>query len=399
MCRRLLASLGASLLLLLTQAAGADVLELSKDCGTTPAPPCFEDDIAGLLDEIHNPTGGRAVPSATNPVTVEVGPGTFDLSDLTIPYCDGVSNLTYRGAGIGSSVFTGGGWNNGSEGGTFAVELVDCGSVEFQHLAIVADGTSSVSGVRFQGDGTSRWRDVLIDAQIVAWYDKGSTSSDDSVHYWWDSKLVANPKATTPFFFGATLYGGSSTQSFFGCHLEADREPGAFAASFGNIYANADVQYEFFASRLFSRSQGQTWNVFLGPILGGGPAGANVNFHGGEIEIESTGGATALRTIAASIRSRGTRFTINGTTKQRIAVLGGSPTIDSPYSHGTGADPPVLPGSYSLEGQDTFLETDCSGTLCNDTSQGAEHHLLSFDPGCNTAGPWRDTKTGSCRGV
>jgi hypothetical protein len=52
---------------------------------------------------------------------------------------------------------------------------------------------------------------------------------------------------------------------------------------------------------------------------------------------------------------------------------------------------------------DTFVETDCSDTLCNGGNLGSASHLLTFDPACTNAdsnhGPWFDTKSGKCRGT
>ena len=77
--------------------------------------------------------------------------------------------------------------------------------------------------------------------------------------------------------------------------------------------------------------------------------------------------------------------------------------VNSPYSLGSGSNPRTVGTNWSVKGMDTFVETDCSTTLCNHNNLGPASHLLTFDPSCTNSdsdhGPWFDTVSQKCRGL
>jgi hypothetical protein len=146
------------------------------DSWTVSAEPLCKETIDEVLAEIHDPTAGRALPSATNPVVIDIGPGVFSLTSTTWKYCQPVnatllSHLTFRGAGEQATVLTGGGFDpyedTLDDGGDRVVAIENCDDVEFRELTI-RSGSMVPTGVEFAGDGETYWNNVTIDAETYA---------------------------------------------------------------------------------------------------------------------------------------------------------------------------------------------------------------------------------------
>lgn len=121
--------------------------------------------------------------------------------------------------------------------------------------------------------------------------------------------------------------------------------------------------------------------------------------------MTAPGTENAVYPNCGSVAIRGTRYAVSGTatTSERVYSGGGANigSIDTPYDLGcSGQSPPsyVTSSWNSFDGQDTFVETDCTALICPGGTGAANHHLLTFKASCNTAGPWFDTVTQKCRG-
>jgi hypothetical protein len=149
--------------------------------------------------------------------------------------------------------------------------------------------------------------------------------------------------------------------------------------------------------------------VFLGGGFSPPCANATLTTEGSEIEGVAPANATygaggifnACNTGSAmNLQIQGTYFNVSGgATPFRVF----DSRVNSPYSLGSGSNPRTVGTNWSVKGMDTFVETDCSATLCNHNNLGAASHLLTFDPGCTNSdsdhGPWYDTVTQKCRGL
>ena len=370
--------------------------------------------MADVLTEIHQP---GSLPSATNPVVVDIGPGEFSLSSTTLKYCQPVdsttlSHLTFRGAGEQATVITGGGfaptYPGLDDGGNRVVAIDSCDDVEFRDLTIRSE-SGIPAGVEFVGDGSTYWNNVTIDAETYGWYDGGASSPpDSSVHWWWDSTIKTTAKSTTTGY-SAAFYPLASTQNIFGSTLSATDSTSSGLVFYGTMYESGYTTVRVHGSRLVSKGpRSIVYGAFIG-LSTCGTAPTKFDVEGSTIDVASTatsGSPTVvgIRNFGHAISSKGSHFTLSGpsgVTKKRVlgACSSAGTGFADTYDLGAAANPPVSNSTWSYAGLDTFVETDCSATKCNDTSQGSERHLLIFDPSCSTAGPWFDSTVQKCRGV
>ena len=250
--------------LCITGASRADTIYLrTPNCTGIPAP--CKTNLKDVLHEIQAPTGGRSLPSPTNPVLVDIGPGVFSLTSTAYSYCGPVgstqlSNLSFRGSGKENTILTGGGYSRpNQEGASYVVWVNGCSAVNFDDLTIQADGTTAVSGALFEGNGGIRWSNVRILAQSFAYYDQASSGKANSVHYWYNSELIANG-SSPPSIYTVAFYANGSTHWFHGSQFVANVGNLTFA-----IIALADFELHIYGSRITSTSVGSGWGIFTTP--------------------------------------------------------------------------------------------------------------------------------------
>ncbi len=387
--------------------AGADALKLRASCAGESGL-CFTS-LAAVLEELHVPTGGRSLPGPTNPVVVDIGPGSFDLTATTFPYCEGLSHVTFRGAGKNATELTGGGFPN-QPGffdvfGPYAVLILDCSKLEFAHLAIRTKPAVTNSAIRFVGEGSTYWTDVEIEAEDnlnaypVPWLDSGALSADASHHYWYGVEMEVRGRQASG------LWVTGSRHEIRASAIEIESEGGiVYGAIFGSGQFDVSVQGSTLSIEDAGPNLGHLAVVYLTNAAGFYPPCSQARFsiEGSRIIGETTaasGIVQGIKNVCANfvgkVSARGTQFDLAGPTRHRLFGSG----FEAPYSLGSGASPPVVGSSWAPKGHDTFVETDCSASLCNDSSQGALSHTLSYDAACATAGPWFDQVTQRCRGL
>ena len=100
-------------------------------------------------------------------MTVEVGPGAFrGRID-----CRGQGHVTFRGQGRAVSQLVG----TVDEFPFATIRADNCVALRFEHLSVLAPHSHTGRGkaVRWLRGGDSRWSDVALEAEYIAWYDSG----------------------------------------------------------------------------------------------------------------------------------------------------------------------------------------------------------------------------------
>jgi hypothetical protein len=414
-----------------------DVIRVRTNCAGVPAPQCFSgpNALANAIQEVHQPSGGRQLPSDTNHVVVDIGPGTFDLdlgafTSTVYGYCDGpsasnpITHLTYRGAGKTATVLRGGGYDNGLfNGSNFAMLIRNCDEFAVEDLTLRAldGGTTQLgqpvgvqSGVLFSGDGETYWRRVKIEASAIAWYDTGSSGVAASRHFWWDSNLKVTYANACTSITASTLYGTGVTHTFHHSTLELDEVDGQLGppgcqngVGFAVVYLSTGYHVYAFDSTFtyytFDPTASAT-NWYLGTIPCFGDESASVvEGAGNTVRVRSPLGNGATANSAVGFRACGGKLELERTTfdlaavsnKTRILKAGGGALEVRPSYNGSGTTPPLV--EATVAGAETFTETDC-GSVCSDASPGTQYHLLGYDASCSAGGgPWFDQTGNACR--
>jgi hypothetical protein len=158
--RRALALALASALAGPVAAGAAERVALRSDCPRDTSDTCFGD-----LSSLDHWLWETRRPSARDPVTVEVGPGEF-RGRL---FCREQGFVRFHGAGPLRSKLLG-----TVDEMPFATVLSDdCTELRFEALAVVAPRSRTGRGkaVYWSGGGDSFFRDVVLEAEYVAWYE------------------------------------------------------------------------------------------------------------------------------------------------------------------------------------------------------------------------------------
>jgi hypothetical protein len=395
----------------LSARASAEEILLRTDC--TGLAGCFEtlDEVLAELGE--RPGNGGTPPGPTHPVVVDIGAGVFSLGDTTYPYCDGVSNLSFRGSGKGATILTGGGFASPGDGffdifAPYTVLIRDCSSLDFSNLTIQTQPGVSDSGIRFTGTGSTFWYSVRIRVDNpspastpVAYLDGPGDASHPQTHHW--SDVQATIKRAVGPAYGFWISG--SRHEFRASHVHLQTNGGII---YGAIYGTGSFDLQVEGSLIELHDSATTGGAdvvavwfttggFLYPNCDLGRAtisGSRIVASSARPNGNTRGIGNFCVSQPGAIRARGNQFDITGN-NTLIRVSG---EVDAPYDLGTGANPPAVSNVWSVRGADRFVETDC-GATCQATSQGGELHELIFDPSCNTAGRWFDLQTRRCRGL
>jgi len=374
-------------------APGADIVSLKQDCGADPN--CFTDSTA-LTDWLWQ----TRVPSASDPVLVDIGPGTY--GSFNCPFAAPRNGyVTLRGSGRDNTVLKGG------LGGISSMKIRSCKKLVVQDLTIVG----SPYGVIWDAGGSSSWINVDIDATAAAWYDSngGGTicGSFAGTHYWWSSKLeTRGSTSSTPAFRSAC-----GNHWFYGSEilLKVDKNTGGAFISGSSIDVfgpSSRVQLFGSAVRALVTADSPADGNLTGLWAGNG---AKVHMHGGIVSVQNNKSTSTSSVLGAGAGGTGalahtldTAFNVSSAGTGQVSRVGGvsGGNVDSPFQWAAGVAPPT-DGSgsdiNSITGEDMFVETDCGSTGCQTT--GTETHLMIYNETCTTDGPWFDVVVGKCRGL
>ena len=359
---------------------------------------CFES-VADVVDRIWG--GSGLFPTASTPLTVDIGPGAF-TGVLECP--SGEGHVTFRGAGRDRTVINGVSFGGGLI--SAAVAATDCDALSFQDLRLVATPAGAYFGiaVAWSGGGSSNWTDVDMQGDDFGWYDAGcagsSTAAPEGLHYFWGSKVVS-PKTgfysecAEGWFYGGEIDGFSAVTGTFNNNLTA-------------VWVSHRAEFHMFGSAArvvtagASSGSGNAYGVRVGPTANSftAPAGhGEFHFHGGAISVNTSNLSSVAATGlllndssgsgTAKAHTLDTAFAVKGgSTSTRIS---GSGTFESPHLWEARTSPPTAGGS--VDGHDIYVETDCNSSGC---SGGSDPHLMIYKAGC-TSSPWFDTVRNACR--
>lgn len=347
----------------LAQAAvdpGASVVQLRQSCqvnGST-LDNCFTDltTLNSWIWNTRNPS-----PSATNPLLVKIGPGTFD-GQFT---CTNAGDVSLKGSGVNVSIIS-----NGME----PINTQNCTNMAYSNLTV--KNTENLFGVREDG-GTSVWNNAEIDGLGYAWFDgTGDTCNvKQGSHYFYSSRVVANTIGNN----ATAWYDDCDKSWFFGSQIQAI---GGSGAQVRVIEANGG-EVHVYGGNIEALTQGDVSPASMVAVTSDNSG--IVHLHGTGIDVISQGNnnITALSAGTGGLIhavADGYFMNTNGGTMTRVNNNGG--IIMAPYHWPASSTPPAV---ISASGSDTAVVTK--------TSDGHPHPLV-YDATCSSH--WFDTVARAC---
>jgi len=320
-------------------------------------------------------------PDATNPLLIDIGPGTFN-GPLN---CINQSNISVRGSGRNITTISN------------RMVLNNCDELDVADIRI----TGGYGGVQWSGTGHTKWTNVEIAGAGRGWYETGGScpDPDNTSHYWYSSKIMAEPLFSLVIPYNANC----GENWFYGSELLAHAintlNLSPFSSNgWGSLYpisVGGNSEAHIYGSSIRT--------VVPSTSSPMGSAAARTATVDGELHIHGTGidvlsdiavPVTVLTTNGGTIHANETAYNLRtggGQTITRIVNNGGS--VSAPFQWKENTEPPAI---NSVNGADMAVETDCDATGCQ--SSGSETHLLIYNNNCVTDGPWFDVVTGACRG-
>ncbi|HED32760.1 MAG TPA: hypothetical protein ENJ08_00890 [Gammaproteobacteria bacterium] len=383
---------------------GATVVQLRKDCGTLDN--CFST-MPSLLDWIWGsgaPGESPRNPSASLPLTVNIGPGEYQ------PFIcrNGPGSSVPKGfvSLIGSSrdatkIIL----RENIEGGPpiqVPVRLANCTNLSFSRLAVITTSANVNIGyaIYWTGTGTSTWSDVYVEASRsgdtnynTPWYDSGVAG----LHYWYNSKLVSIAHAR-----GINVgYESQGSESwFYGSEIDVvidNLTPVTRKVMYGLDTAVSQGDIRLFGSVirvLVDDSQGLVDGDFTFYGIRSGTAQAHM--HGGSISVDgskATGTVTAIG-ISGNSHVHDTAITVKPGQGGGSAIRVEGDLAEAPFIWPPGKQ---LPAVKSTNGSDTFVETDCNSSgICDGVAiEDQQPHMMIYSENCTSR--WFDSTVNACR--
>lgn len=358
-------------------------------------------------------------PSAANPLLVDVGPGRFlavtptgevyyeIFGCVTAATVLSASHITLRGSGPGVTIIG----DSSLVGLQYPIVAQDCENFHVQDLTV----ESPQQAVYWLGGGSSTWTNVELIGQEQAWFDATCDLGNQAVHYFFNSRIRTNGEGGVS---NAIAMDVCSENWLYGSEVSAlgnaNSNPGLTDLTAIRIrkYANSDPgSVRVFGTAILAGSGGLDTGhaAFTGATAIDVSDGGVFHSHGGIINTTTssiTGAdATGLSVSGAGsfAHTPGTAFVVKpgtGGTGTRVAEISGG-MVQSPFLWQSGTTPPSSTTEaneiVSADGQDMFVETDCSQSgNCN--GGGNETHLMIYNAVlCGSTNPWFDVVTGACR--
>lgn len=308
--------------------------------------------------------GNTRIPTASTPLLVEIGPGTFGGLALN---CGGTwGYTTFRGAGMNQTVFG-------------SVTSISCTNLHFSDLAIKGN---FYGGIKWDGGGESTWTNVVVHSKGQAWY-SDSCGQVRGNHYWYNSRIM-----NVAAFSISNGYSEACDESwFFGSEITTTVPVGAYPASGGAVYASGQGIIHVYGSVLRAFVDGPTqWH---GVAAAMSVDGGEVHIHGTGIDVISNTGAN----IVAISASNGGKIHANQSA-YNLQTTGGTVTriqkdqnvnthVHAPYLWEHIPDSPLI----SVTGADMT-------TVTTGTSDG-QPHLVIYSTNCSSK--WYDAVDKICR--
>lgn len=406
------------LLMATSQTSFATTLSLDKSCddATGLTTNCYQT-LAKLQERIWGVAGSWGIttpgantlnPDASNPVTVNIGPGVFE----GVLACLSVNNsgyATFRGNGRASTTLT--------TAGDVNVFITGCGNIHFQDLTIFNDfngGLDTPIYITHRGNGDTSWSNVTLESvHGVGWYEVTTLFSSSPGGCQAVGSTAYPAKKPEHFFFGARIIGGitpfvsaCSLSWLYGSDILLKSSPTAtLALPLASVFAYGEGDVRLFGSTVrMNLSSGLPQGVteVKGIELGNGSAipTGTLHMHGGIINVTTPSGIDAIGINASQANTLAhtldTAFVVSaGTGADSIRLQGPGQTL-SPLLWQSGTTPPNNGNLTSFTGKDVYVETDCDSNGCNG---GDQPHMMLYSETCgqNGGSPWFDVVTGDCR--
>lgn len=316
------------------------------------------------MDSLITWINGTRHPSATNPLVVEIGPGTFSRFS-----CASGGYTTLRGSGREQTIIT-----NGQEEGN-AFDASGCTQLEFSELRIVGSKTA-LHSMDWSGSGTSTWSNVDVIGNSYGWFDGGGT------HFWFGSRFINKAG------FGVSrAYQTTGDNWFFGSEIVAEAANGAFEVMALGVRNGGKVHVYGGAIRVSVPNSGST--------LGNGSgikavytygAGTEIHIHGTGIDVISGQGNNVAALIAengAMIHANETAYNLStGTGGTIYRIINTAGHVHAPYFWEEHAGPPNI---VSVTGADRAVITQ---------TDNGHPGMVIYDTSC--ASKWYNIGTQTC---
>lgn len=400
----------------------ARVAHLRDSCGSYA--PCQD-----TLDEMSEWIDDCNQPSASKPLLVHVGPGTFEGQFTCIqnqsfffPNTNYAGHVTFRGSGRETTTL-----QRTTLGGTQAPVVVEnCENIGFENIRLFG-GSYAVAWI---DGGSSSWTNVDLEAgpavNAVAWIELPNPSvwCDSEVrgqHYFHGSTVTAHFTAGNR----AIAYVANCGETwFYGGEVTLRGSGGTGNTKAAAINVGGRGMFQGFGTLVRALSDDATGATFNPSVSGAGLVGALVgidtsgivndgggtfHLHGGNLVANSgttsAQDATSLYvgTSDAFAHTPGSSFVAQSGTTGTATRLTNLGTAFSPFLWQASDDPPTSrqPNggtlTQSTDGHDLFVETDCDvDGDCEDS--GTETHLMVYnETKCGATDPWFNVVTGRCR--
>lgn len=321
-------------------------------------------------------------PSASAPLLVEIGPGTFNGSYN----CSNSGYVTLRGSGPNQTKIIGG-WG--------LITSNNCTQLNFEDLTIEGIKGASFTPVIWQGGGISRWNNVDLITYGYGWVEQ-SCGAAPGQHYWFGSRILAYGAHNSLRNYVASC----DVTWIIGSEITSIYDMPSSAATLNVLYAsgNSDKHGEIHVYGSVIRAISGS-NVYTTPESGGNgfstivaQDSGEIHIHGSAIDALSTGG-NQVRVISAEsngmVHANTASYNLKtgtGGTITRVFNSGGH--VHAPYSWEPHAEPPFAAAGVSFtsqEGADTAVVTN--------TADGFPHPLI-YTAKCTSK--WFDIVTKAC---
>ncbi len=359
-----------------------DVVHLRKDCAQTNT------DLKNCADNIVEMNAwiwSVRQPSASLPVVVHIGPGEY-TGGFNCP--NGSGHVSFIGSGSENTKLT---------SASDVVRAENCTDLHFQDMTMTATSTYTI---RWLGGGSSRWVNVDVFGPWDAWLDTiPDCNNAHPVHYWFNSRL----KHTANDVNGSTYQTGCGESWFYASELTYLVEN--LGSNIFKITGDADVRVFGSVLRAVVSSSGGPASGGVNKYVTGVIAQDNGSFHmhGGIISLIINSLSVDASVSALENYGNGLMHTPDTAFNLKPAGAGetyrtyseGGAAILSPFMWPAGTQVPNL---ISMNGSDTFVETDCNADGDCDSGTGTETHMMIYNDVCNISGAWFDSVTKRCRG-
>ena len=357
----------------------AETVKVSKSCTENGVAlnNCFTN-LTSLTDWMAN----TRKPGASNPLEVDIGPGTF-LSETYIKgnlklggdaalalSCDdtiGYAGYTsFNGAGSSQTVLS----TNRID--KAAIDVAYCTDMTFSNMTVNGPG---YGGVTWSAGGNSKWSNVEVNAVARGWYEPGCGTSRGN-HYWYSSKITVSPAYAVLQGYRATC----DESWFFGSEITAILPGGEGATGTGAVVTNGSGIIHVYGSVLRSFTDG-TSTVPAAKANGG-----EIHIHGTGIDVISATGADIVALHALNggmIHANETAYNLVTSGGAITRIINEAATVNAPYLWPQNSD---VPNITSEHGADMAVVTN--------TADGQPHLVIYSD---NCMSQWFDTSTSSCR--